>query len=181
MADHETVSSYDQDFYAWTQEQAALLRAAGEAAQSGGSVRQDLSALLRSLDWDNLVEEIGALGRSDRRELGSRLALIIEHLAKLEFSPAAEPRTGWMETIDRSRGDVAAILKDSPSLRREVPEMILDQGARALRRAARSLAAHGEMAEAIALRLAAGYSEPQVLDDWWPADDQGTGGPSPSV
>src|SRR6185437_16269637 len=122
MADHETGNSYEQDFYAWTQEQAALLRATGGAAQAGVNARQDLPAHLRALDWVNLVEEIESLGRSDRWELSSRISLVIEHLAKLEFSPTPEPRVGWMETIDRSRGEIAAIPKDSPSLRRALVE-----------------------------------------------------------
>ena len=45
--------AYDDDFFAWTQEQARLLRA-GE---------------LTAVDVENLAEEIESVGRSDRREI----------------------------------------------------------------------------------------------------------------
>lgn len=168
MADHETAVLYDQDFHAWTQDQAARLRATRDAAQSGPAGRQDLPGLLHSLDWDNLVEEVEALGRSERRELGSRISLIIEHLAKLEFSPAAEPRPGWIATIGRERAAIDAILTDSLSLRRDVPEIVRYNCGRAVQLAARAMAAYGEIVAAVAPRLAAGYSAQQVLEDWWP-------------
>ncbi|MGH6903609.1 MAG: DUF29 family protein, partial [Geminicoccaceae bacterium] len=50
---------YDEDLYAWTQQQAALLRARQHDA----------------LDWENLAEEIAAVGASDRRKLESRLCV----------------------------------------------------------------------------------------------------------
>jgi hypothetical protein len=52
---------YEDDLYAWTQEQASLLR----ARQSDG------------LDWENLAEEIAAVGGSDRRKLESRLCIVL--------------------------------------------------------------------------------------------------------
>lgn len=85
---------YEKDFVRWTEQQAAALRDAAS-----------LSTIL-PLDWENLAEEIGSLGRSQKRELRSRIAVIIEHLIKLECSPAVDPRPGWMETIGRERSDV---------------------------------------------------------------------------
>jgi hypothetical protein len=64
----------------WAEAQAEGLRRAAEAGSN------------LPLDWYNLAEEIESLGRSQRRELRSRLATIIEHLLKLQFSPAMEPR-----------------------------------------------------------------------------------------
>ena len=96
---------YEEDFVRWTEEQAAALR---DAAR--------LSTNL-PLDWENLAEEIDSLGRSQSRELGSRIAVIIEHLIKLETSPAADPRPGWIDTIGRERRDIEDLLNDSPSLR----------------------------------------------------------------
>ena len=61
---------YDQDFVRWTEQQAAALR---QAAGLGVNL---------SLDWENLAEEIDSLGRSLKRELRSRVAVIIEHLIK---------------------------------------------------------------------------------------------------
>lgn len=71
----------EEDFVRWTEAQAATLR---KAACLGINL---------PLDWENLAEEIDSLGRSQRRELRSRIATIIEHLLKLQCSPAAEPWT----------------------------------------------------------------------------------------
>ena len=99
---------YDEDFVRWTEAQAAALReAAGLATNS-------------PLDWENLAEEIDSLGRSLRHELRSRLMVIVEHLLKLEHSPAVDPRRGWMETIDRERVVIEDLLQESPSLRKAI-------------------------------------------------------------
>ena len=148
---------YEEDFVRWTEEQAAALR---EAARLGTNL---------PLDWENLAEEIDSLGRSARRELGSRIATIIEHLIKLRRSPATDPRSGWMDTIDRERDDIELLLRESPSLKPEVARIIAEEGPRALRRAHRSLLRHGEQASAAAtLPTGAGYTEEQVRGDWFP-------------
>ena len=68
---------YDDDFFAWTQEQAELLRQ-GSAASNG-------------LDFDLIAEEIEDLGKSELHTVQSRCEDIIEHLLKLEYSGVAEP------------------------------------------------------------------------------------------
>jgi hypothetical protein len=65
------MSLYEQDFYQWTQEQAALLRAGA----------------LSQLDMANLIEEVESMGRSQKKELSSRLSVLITHLLKWEFQP----------------------------------------------------------------------------------------------
>ena len=95
---------YDTDFYGWTQEQAAKLRAL--LAQ-----RANLD-----LDFENIAEEIDSLGRSDRREVRSRLARIIEHLLKLEDSTLPEPRRQWINSVRAARDDLAEHFAESPSL-----------------------------------------------------------------
>jgi NADH:ubiquinone oxidoreductase subunit D len=102
---------YDQDFFLWTQEQSKLLREAAERRVNF------------PLDWENLAEEIESLGKSQRSELRSRIRTIIEHLLKLEHS-AREPRNGWIETVERTRGDTDLLLGDNPSLRRELPDLV---------------------------------------------------------
>ena len=104
MSDNAT-QLYDEDFVRWTEEQAQALRQAAELATN------------LSLDWANLAEEIDSLGQSQRNELGSRLAVILEYLIKLETSPAGDPRSGWMDTIDRERPAVERLLQQSPNLR----------------------------------------------------------------
>ena len=63
-----TKTLYDEDFVRWSEEQSRALR---EAARSGVNL---------PLDWENLAEEVESLGRSQRRELRSRIAVILEHL-----------------------------------------------------------------------------------------------------
>ena len=151
---------YDVDFYRWTQEQAALLR------QVPGE-RINLP-----IDWNHAAEEIEDMGRSDLRAVNSRIGVILEHLLKLEHSPAADPRDGWIETVVRCRGDVSRILDDSPSLRRKVPERWLKEYGLARRGAARGLARDGVGAEEIPADPP--YTVDQVLDpDWWPANRHG--------
>jgi hypothetical protein len=148
---------YEEDFVRWTEEQAAVLR---EAAKLGTNL---------PLDWENLAEEIDSLGRSQRHELRSRIATIIEHLIKLRQSLATDARSGWMDTIDRERDDIELLLRDSPSLRPEVARVIAEEGPRALRRAHRSLLRHDELASAAAaLSVGADFTEQQVLGDWFP-------------
>ena len=148
---------YEQDFVRWTKEQGAALR---RAARSGTNL---------PLDWENLAEEVESLGRVERRELQNRIAVILEHLIKLQCSRAKDPRPGWMDTIERERSDIGRLLEDSPSLRNELPELIARETTRATRRAARSLERHGEADAALAAGLReARYAPEQVIGDWFP-------------
>jgi hypothetical protein len=98
---------YEDDLYAWTQEQAALLRAR----------RYD------GLDGENLAEEIAAVGGSDRRELQSRLCVIILHLLKWQAQPALRSAS-WRMTLRAHRREIRNLLEQSPSLRRQVSALI---------------------------------------------------------
>jgi len=144
---------YDEDIVLWAEEQAAVLRA---AAHSGTNL---------AIDWENVAEEIEDLAKSRRRELRSRLATIMEHLLKLDHSPASEPRAGWRESIVRERIEIEALLDDAPSLRREIPEMIAKGAPRALRLATSAMQSHGE---ATGTLEPPSYTEEQVLGDWFP-------------
>ena len=86
---------YEEDFFAWTIEQARLLRAG------------DLSAV----DAANIAEEIESMGRSDRRELQSRLVVLIMHLLKWRFQPSARS-TSWSATIEEQRLQIENILSN---------------------------------------------------------------------
>jgi Domain of unknown function DUF29 len=154
-----TAPLYDRDFVRWTEEQAAALR---DAAQRGTNL---------PLDWENLAEEIDSLGRSQRRELRSRIAVIIEHLIELDCSPAVDPRRGWMETIGRERSDIELLLGDSPSLGRETDRVIAEETARVARQMTQALRRHGEATPDVSGKIAAArYTEDQVLGDWFPGD-----------
>ena len=91
---------YDRDFYAWTQEQAALLK----------------SGQWDQLDIPNLVEEIEALGRQERRELVNRLGILVGHLLKWQFQPQQRSKSR-IATIIEQRQEVQELIADNPSLK----------------------------------------------------------------
>jgi hypothetical protein len=99
-------AGYEADFFAWTQEQARLLRA--RAA--------------RGLDWDHLAEEIDSMGRRDRRELESRLRLILHHLLKWQVQPELRSPS-WRNTLIEQRLQGEKLLNESPSLRPQLPAL----------------------------------------------------------
>jgi hypothetical protein len=167
--DRVQASLYEQDLDAWAIGQAAALRAVKGAILNGEHRSADL---LRSLDWDNLAEEIEGLARKDRRELASRITVVVEHLTKLECSNDTAPRAGWIDTVLREREEIAELLQDSPSLRREVPGLLARRSEAAIRRAAVALAGHGEPVAAVAGRLGTGYQLDEVLGDWIPDGTQ---------
>jgi hypothetical protein len=94
---------YERDFYAWTQDQAARLRALG--ARNDG------------LDVENLAEEVESLGKSDRRAAESLIGNILEHLLKLRLHPEQSARRHWQREVTEFRRQLDRVLRDSPSLR----------------------------------------------------------------
>ena len=100
-------AAYDEEFYAWTAEQARLLRAGEWAA----------------IDAENLAEEIESMGRSDRRELNSRLTVLLMHLLKWRHQPGARSRS-WSAMVEEQRLRIDSLLADSPSLRPAVATML---------------------------------------------------------
>ena len=124
---------------------------------------------MSEFDWDNLAEEIESLGRSQRRELASQVRRVMRHLLKLEASPASDPRAGWHSSIYEARGEIAGVLRDSPSLRRQVDGIIAEEINLAAKLAVADLAQHGEPADAVSARIAAGgFTAEQVIGDWFP-------------
>ena len=98
---------YDRDFYAWANEQAGLLR---EGRLSGADVA-------------HIAEEIESLGRNEKRELRSRLSVLLLHLLKWRHQPARRSRS-WELSIANARDELAEHLADSPSLRATLPEAV---------------------------------------------------------
>jgi hypothetical protein len=100
---------YARDFYAWANQQAALLRAGKFAAA----------------DMENIAEEIESMGRAERNELTNRLAVLLAHLLKWELQPERRGR-GWLLSIREQRRQVARNIRQNPSLRLQLGEIMAD-------------------------------------------------------
>ena len=151
---------YEADFYRWTQEQAALLR----------QVPRERINL--PVDWLHAAEEIEDMGRRDLRTVNSLIGVVFEHLLKLEYSPAAQPRDGWKETVNRSRGEILRTLDDSPSLRTKLSGRWHKEYGLARKNALSGLARDGVDPQTIPTTPP--YSVEQVIDHaWWPANYHG--------
>lgn len=91
---------YEEDFHGWAIGTAELLR----------------QRRLSDLDFDNLIEEIESMGRSERHQLINRLAILIAHLLKWQFQPDFRGRS-WHGTIKEQRLRLQEIIEDNPSLK----------------------------------------------------------------
>jgi hypothetical protein len=100
---------HDVDFYAWTQDQADLLK----------------SGNLADVDVKHLIEEIESMGASERRESINRLAHLLAHLLKWHYQPSFRGRS-WQLTIKEQRRQLQRLLKDNPSLHARLEEFISD-------------------------------------------------------
>ena len=153
-------SLYQTDYYAWTKQQAAELRKLAAA-------RVNIT-----LDLENLAEEAESLGRSDLATVRSQLRRIIEHLLKLEHSPAAERCFGWRESIIDARNVIPDVI--TATLRREVEAELAKTYQQGRRRAEAALMRHGEREAAQALPAACPYTFDQIVgQDWYPANRHG--------
>jgi hypothetical protein len=142
---------YERDFYVWARKQAAALR---KLAATRPNV---------DIDWPHLIDEVDEIAMDYRDTCRSQLRRVMEHLLKLEFSPARDPRVGWVEEV----GDARDVLgnKLSNMLRRDLRRNFGEIYARARKRAAQSLAAHGEREAADRLPAECPYTLDQLLDD----------------
>lgn len=102
-----SLSLYETDFYAWTQEQAEFLRD-GKWSQ---------------LDLVNLIEEIESLGKQQRSELRNLLSILIGHLLKWEYQSNRRSRS-WLNTIRVQRRDTLELVKENPSLKPYLEEAL---------------------------------------------------------
>lgn len=111
---------YDDDFYAWTQSQATLLR----------------EEKWQVLDYANLAEELESLGKSEYRELEQRLDGLLMHLLQWRYQPSGR-QTGhsWRSTIRQHRRQLSRLLRDSPSLRPRIPAVLQESYTNARRNA----------------------------------------------
>jgi hypothetical protein len=141
---------YEQDLYAWSRAQADLLRA----------------GRFGELDLEHLIEEIEDVGGALKRSVRNRVRTIIEHLLKLEHSPAIEPRAGWRATVRTQRVKLHDVL--TPTLRLEADRELVALYADARGLAEGALRDHGEHATADALPTTCPYGLDQITSDWLP-------------
>ncbi len=91
---------YEKDVVAWAMEQAALLR----------------SGQLSALDIEHIAEEIEDVGKSEKRELASRMAVLLSHLLKWQHQPGRRG-SSWTRTLKEQRKAIAAAIRQTPSLK----------------------------------------------------------------
>lgn len=92
-------ASYDEDFARWSAEQSELIR----------------QRRFDEVDLENVADEIESLGRSDKREIESRMKVLLVHLLKLKFQPG-QGKPGWTSTITEQRRRIRKVIEESPSL-----------------------------------------------------------------
>lgn len=91
---------YETDFNLWIEQ----------------TVNQLKNGDMGGLDLENLIEEIEAMTRSDKREIFNRLKVLIMHLLKCKYQPNKKTNS-WIKTINEQRDQIELVLEDSPSLK----------------------------------------------------------------
>jgi len=139
--------NYDHDFYAWANEQAALLRA-GEFSRAY---------------VENIAEEIASMGRTEKRELVSRLTVLLLHLLKWRFQPNKRSNS-WKHSIATSRDQLAEHLDDNPSLKSKLPQAITS----AFRYARRGAADETGLDDSVFPELCPWTFDQMMEEEFWP-------------
>ncbi|QVL47019.1 MAG: DUF29 domain-containing protein [Thiocapsa sp.] len=103
-------ASYDRDYHAWLTESAALLR----------------EGCLSEVDLAQIAEELEDMGRSERRAIESYLKVLIVHLLKWQRQPERRG-SSWQLSIANSRDAIGRRLRESPSLRPKLSEMVAER------------------------------------------------------
>lgn len=95
-----TSSLYETDFALWTEQTVELLRERN----------------FKEVDWENVIEEIESLGRSEKHALESQLTRVIMHMLKWDYQPERRSNS-WRGSIVEGRTQIRRLLKASPSLK----------------------------------------------------------------
>jgi hypothetical protein len=98
---------YEQDFNQWLKITANLLQEKN----------------FKEIDLDNLIIELESMGKNNKRELISRLIILIMHLLKWKYQPQKQSKS-WLTTINEQRLQLELILEQNPSLKREIEQII---------------------------------------------------------
>jgi hypothetical protein len=90
---------YKKDFCLWTE----------------ATIQQLKESQFNDLDIPNLIEEIESIGQREKRELRSRLIILLMYLLKWHYQPEKRSNS-WQITITEKRICIEELLEDSPSL-----------------------------------------------------------------
>jgi hypothetical protein len=147
----QTLPLYSRDYYAWACEQAHALR----------------ERHFEALDFEHLWQEVEDLAKSERRELRSRLMRVLAHLLKCQFQ-SGRRSLSWEGTLASQRTEIAALFHDSPSLERELPEIVEQAYSLALRVAGKEMRLKREQWQSL-FPAQCPWSAEQILDeDFYP-------------
>jgi hypothetical protein len=147
------VDLYETDPVAWAERQAAALR---RAAAAGSDL---------PIDFEHLAEEVEELADRRRDALEAALTRTVEHLLKLEHSPAVAPRRQWLLSVAEHRVRAQTLLEDSGRLRQQLPDLLPRVWRNARKLAAKGLAIDGVDPRGLPAGLP--YTTDQILDDDW--------------
>jgi len=118
VATTSMTSRYETDFFAWTQETAAMLRA----------------RRFSDVDAEHAADEVEDMGKRDLKELNSRMQVLLTHLLKWQLQRELRSRS-WRSTIVAERLEIDALLEQSPSLRSKLVSGLTSNYAGAVKRA----------------------------------------------
>jgi hypothetical protein len=139
------VELYEQDFFAWTQATAALIR----------------QGKWHDIDADSVAEELESLGKSNRREFGNRLQVLLVHLLKWQIQPGRRVHShSWYDTIVEQRDQLHELLTDSPSLRPHMLALVTRRYRRARQKAVDEM-----QAPEVTLPVECPWTVEQLLDE----------------
>lgn len=142
--------AYEIDYAAWIDDQVDKLSEEGK----------------RAVDWANIAEELGDLGKSERRALASHLRNLLMHLLKWKFQPDLRTES-WRQSVDNGRLEARELLTENPSFKADLDTVVRRQYATARRLAA------GETQ--LPIETFPGdppFENDEILDpDFWPGDE----------
>ncbi|MBF0609243.1 MAG: DUF29 domain-containing protein [Candidatus Magnetobacterium sp. LHC-1] len=142
-------SLYEIDFYQWAFHNADLLR----------------QGRLTEIDLENIAEELEDMARSSKRELFSRLVVLIMHLLKWQYQPKRRCES-WSTTIGNQRTDLELLLADNPSLKNNIETVIDKEFITAKRRFEKETGISARVLPETCL-----YTFEQLMDyDFWPEE-----------
>ena len=110
------MSTYDDDFYWWTREQADYLR----------------HDKWEKIDVIHVAEAIEAIGMNEKRAITRQLQRLLTHLLKWRYQPTHRTLS-WRRTIRHARDTITDVLEESHSLQ-DYPEQRVSLAYRRARR-----------------------------------------------